>query len=45
VECGCHGSRFSLRDGSVERGPATRPQPAYEVREQDGKLEIKLSSG
>jgi nitrite reductase/ring-hydroxylating ferredoxin subunit len=45
VECGCHGSRFSLRDGSVERGPATRPQPAYEVRQQDGKLEIKLSSG
>ena len=45
VECGCHGSRFSLRDGSIERGPATSPQPAYEVREQDGKVEIKLVSG
>jgi nitrite reductase/ring-hydroxylating ferredoxin subunit/uncharacterized membrane protein len=45
VQCGCHGSRFSLRDGSVERGPATSPQPAYEVREQDGRVEIKLSSG
>jgi nitrite reductase/ring-hydroxylating ferredoxin subunit/uncharacterized membrane protein len=42
VECGCHGSRFSLRDGSVERGPATAPQPAYEVREQDGAVEIRL---
>jgi nitrite reductase/ring-hydroxylating ferredoxin subunit len=42
VECGCHGSRFSLRDGSVQRGPATVGQPAYEVREQDGKVEIKL---
>jgi len=42
VECGCHGSRFSLRDGSVQRGPATVGQPAYEVRESDGKLEIKL---
>jgi nitrite reductase/ring-hydroxylating ferredoxin subunit/uncharacterized membrane protein len=42
VECGCHGSRFSLRDGSVERGPATAPQPAYEVREQEGSVEIKL---
>src|SRR3954451_6301553 len=42
VQCGCHGSRFSLRDGSVERGPATAPQPAYEVREQDGSVEIKL---
>jgi nitrite reductase/ring-hydroxylating ferredoxin subunit len=45
IECGCHGSRFSLRDGSVERGPATSPQPAYEVREQSGKVEIKLLSG
>jgi nitrite reductase/ring-hydroxylating ferredoxin subunit/uncharacterized membrane protein len=43
IECGCHGSRFSLRDGSLERGPATVGQPAYEVREQDGKLEIKLA--
>jgi nitrite reductase/ring-hydroxylating ferredoxin subunit/uncharacterized membrane protein len=42
VECGCHGSRFSLRDGSVERGPATVGQPAYEVRERGGKVEIKL---
>src|SRR3954452_9862855 len=42
VECGCHGSRFSLRDGSVQRGPATTGQPAYEVRERDGSLEIKL---
>jgi nitrite reductase/ring-hydroxylating ferredoxin subunit len=45
IQCGCHGSRFSLRDGSVERGPATSPQPAYEVREQAGKVEIKLQSG
>jgi nitrite reductase/ring-hydroxylating ferredoxin subunit len=45
IECGCHGSRFSLRDGSVERGPATSPQPAYEVREENGKVEIKLQSG
>jgi nitrite reductase/ring-hydroxylating ferredoxin subunit len=42
IECGCHGSRFSLRDGSVQRGPATAGQPAYEVRERDGKVEIKL---
>jgi nitrite reductase/ring-hydroxylating ferredoxin subunit/uncharacterized membrane protein len=43
IECGCHGSRFSLRDGSVQRGPATAGQPAYEVRERDGKVEIKLA--
>jgi nitrite reductase/ring-hydroxylating ferredoxin subunit/uncharacterized membrane protein len=42
IQCGCHGSRFSLRDGSIERGPATAPQPSYEVRERDGDVEIKL---
>ena len=42
IECGCHGSRFSLRDGSVQRGPATVGQPAYEVRERDGKVEIRV---
>jgi nitrite reductase/ring-hydroxylating ferredoxin subunit/uncharacterized membrane protein len=45
VECACHGSRFSLGDGSVERGPATAGQPAYEVREKDGRVEIRLPSG
>jgi nitrite reductase/ring-hydroxylating ferredoxin subunit/uncharacterized membrane protein len=42
IECGCHGSRFSLSDGSVERGPATVGQPVYEVRESAGKIEVKL---
>jgi nitrite reductase/ring-hydroxylating ferredoxin subunit len=43
IECFCHGSRFRLGDGTVERGPATAPQPVYEVRESDGKLEIRLA--
>jgi nitrite reductase/ring-hydroxylating ferredoxin subunit/uncharacterized membrane protein len=42
IECSCHGSRFSLRDGSIERGPATTPQPSYEVRESGGRIEIRL---
>lgn len=25
IECTCHGSRFSIEDGSVVQGPATRP--------------------
>ncbi|HEX8004679.1 MAG TPA: Rieske 2Fe-2S domain-containing protein [Mycobacteriales bacterium] len=32
VTCPWHGSTFDLTDGSVVRGPATAPQPAYEVR-------------
>lgn len=41
VECACHGSRFGLRDGSVHRGPATSPQPAFQVRESDGRIEVR----
>jgi nitrite reductase/ring-hydroxylating ferredoxin subunit len=42
VVCVCHGSRFSLEDGSILRGPATTPQPAFETREREGRLEIRL---
>jgi nitrite reductase/ring-hydroxylating ferredoxin subunit len=42
IECTCHGSRFSFRDGSVERGPATTGQPVYQVRESGGRVEVKL---
>ena len=42
IECQCHGSRFRLGDGGVERGPATVPQPVYEVREAGGRTEIRL---
>ncbi len=41
IVCGCHGSRFDRRDGSVRRGPATAPQPAFEVRVRDERVEIR----
>ncbi|MFI2781918.1 Rieske (2Fe-2S) protein [Streptomyces sp. ALB3] len=31
IDCACHGSRFSIEDGAVERGPATRPLPAERI--------------
>jgi nitrite reductase/ring-hydroxylating ferredoxin subunit len=37
VVCPWHGSAFAL-DGSVVGGPATRPQPAYEVRITDEQV-------
>jgi len=43
VTCPCHGSRFDVRDGSIIGGPATAPQPAFETREREGKVEIRLS--
>ena len=42
VVCMCHGSRFRLEDGSVERGPATAPQPVFETRENGGRIEVRL---
>jgi nitrite reductase/ring-hydroxylating ferredoxin subunit len=42
VVCACHGSRFDLRDGSLKRGPATAAQPAFQLRERDGRVEIRL---
>jgi nitrite reductase/ring-hydroxylating ferredoxin subunit/uncharacterized membrane protein len=41
IVCSCHGSRFSLRDGAVGRGPATAAQPAFQVRVEDGRVEVR----
>jgi nitrite reductase/ring-hydroxylating ferredoxin subunit len=41
VTCPAHGSMFSLSDGRVMRGPATQPEPAYDVRVQGDQIEIK----
>lgn len=41
VTCPWHGSVFSLADGSVVSGPATRPQPRLEVELQDGRVRVR----
>jgi nitrite reductase/ring-hydroxylating ferredoxin subunit/uncharacterized membrane protein len=42
ITCPWHASTFDLEDGSVVKGPARCPQPAYEVRERDGRIEARL---
>jgi nitrite reductase/ring-hydroxylating ferredoxin subunit/uncharacterized membrane protein len=41
IECPWHQSVFRLSDGSVVHGPASVPQAAYEVRVQDGRVQIR----
>ncbi|MFD2512568.1 Rieske 2Fe-2S domain-containing protein [Pontibacter locisalis] len=41
VHCPWHGSVFDLRDGSVVHGPATEPQPRFEVRVKNGQIEVR----
>ena len=36
------GSQFDLKTGAVLRGPATAPLKMYDVREQDGKIKVRL---
>jgi nitrite reductase/ring-hydroxylating ferredoxin subunit/uncharacterized membrane protein len=43
VTCPWHGSQFSVRDGSVRGAPATFPESRLEVREQDGRVEVRLA--
>lgn len=41
VQCPVHGSVFRVGDGSVLRGPATEPLPAYDARIDGDKVEIR----
>jgi len=44
IACPWHGTRFRLDDGSVERGPSAYPQPVYEARVRDGRVEVRAAS-
>jgi len=41
ISCPYHGTLFRLDDGSVERGPSAYPQPVYEARVHDGRVEVR----
>jgi nitrite reductase/ring-hydroxylating ferredoxin subunit/uncharacterized membrane protein len=43
VTCPWHGSVFRLADGSIVRGPASSPQPHYDVRVSDGRVEVRAA--
>jgi nitrite reductase/ring-hydroxylating ferredoxin subunit len=42
IECPWHQSRFCVKDAEVRQGPATFPEPRYEVRVADsGFVEVR----
>ncbi len=43
VTCPLHGSRFTLADGCVSRGPASQPQPVLPTRIRNGWIEVRGS--
>jgi nitrite reductase/ring-hydroxylating ferredoxin subunit/uncharacterized membrane protein len=43
VVCPWHASRFDVRTGAVRGGPATVPLVRYDVRIQDGRVEVRRS--
>lgn len=38
IDCPCHGSRFSAKDGSVVNGPASQPLSAVKFTVEGGKI-------
>lgn len=38
INCTCHGSKFSIQDGSVSNGPATSGLPAVDVTVEGGQI-------
>ena len=43
VQCPWHDSVFDLRNGKVVHGPSVHPQPRYETRVRDGKVEVRAA--
>jgi len=44
IVCPWHGTHFRLDDGSVVRGPSAYPQPVFEARVNDGRVEVRAAS-
>ena len=41
VQCPLHGSHFDVTNGQVKRGPATKPEPVYEVKVEAGNILVR----
>src|SRR5262245_53738921 len=44
VRCPWHGSLFALADSHVLERPSTQPQTRFDVRQRDGRIEVRARS-
>jgi 3-phenylpropionate/trans-cinnamate dioxygenase ferredoxin subunit len=42
IRCKCHGSTFELKTGAVIKGPATKPEPSYRVKVENGEIYVEV---
>jgi Rieske Fe-S protein len=40
IDCNCHFSKFSIADGSVEDGPASKPLPSVGITVANGQITV-----
>jgi Rieske Fe-S protein len=40
IQCPCHGSQYSIVDGSVKGGPAPKPLPPEEIKVSGGSISL-----
>ena len=40
IDCPCHGSKYSVKNGSVVSGPAPRPLPGQKIKVAGGKIKL-----
>jgi Rieske Fe-S protein len=40
IDCPCHGSKFAITDGSVRRGPATKPLEPKTITVDTGQIRL-----
>jgi nitrite reductase/ring-hydroxylating ferredoxin subunit/uncharacterized membrane protein len=45
LRCPWHGSVFRLSDGNVVRGPATTAEPTWQVRVEEGRVQVRSAQG
>lgn len=40
IQCPCHGSKYSVADGSVKAGPAPKPLPSENITVKDNQITL-----